>query len=132
VLVKWRGEQAKAVVRHAALEGLKDWSDDVLARSHRVVPEAPSDAPGAGQLKESGRVDIDPAKLRAVVSYDSPKDGRDDGRRQPSVGLAVLVHENMRARHAPGKQAKYLEQPLNETRRSGPEMVRRSIARVLR
>jgi hypothetical protein len=39
---------------------------------------------------------------------------------------AVYVHENMEARHAPGKQAKYLEQPFREKRGEIASIVRRT------
>ena len=36
-----------------------------------------------------------------------------------TANYALYVHEDMEARHAPGKQAKYLEQPARELNNSG-------------
>ena len=36
-----------------------------------------------------------------------------------ATNYAIYVHENMKARHAPGKQAKYLEQPARQLNNDG-------------
>jgi len=40
-----------------------------------------------------------------------------------TTGYAIYVHEDMEARHSPGKQAKFLEQPLREKRKRVIEIV---------
>lgn len=47
-----------------------------------------------------------PAKASAIVGY-------------AGVGYALYVHENLEARHKPGKQAKYLEGPARRLRNDG-------------
>ncbi len=124
--VRWHGERAKAAARRGAVRGLAAWADQVLEGSQRRVPVAPV---RGGFLRDSAKAQIDEGSLRAAVSYDSPPtraDGRSGG-----APISVYVHENMHARHATGS-AKFLEIPLNESRRSGPELVRRAIAEELR
>ena len=119
---------AKAAARRGGLRGLKQWGKDVLAESDKLVPVAPVKG---GFLRDSGAVDVDEARMRAVVSYSSPPK-RADGRAPGSVPVAVFVHEDMTAHHAAGKSAKYLEIPANASRKTGPETVRREIAKELR
>jgi len=122
------GDKVKARTRRGGISGLKGWANAVLKRADELVPEAPKGVPGAGYLKKSGKVTIDEARGVAAVSFASPPK-RSDGRKQPSAGLAVLVHEDMTAQHAPGKQAKYLEQPVNESRSVAPFTMKTSIGR---
>lgn len=115
--LKWYGGKAKVRARIGAARGLKQWADDVLKDSQPQVPVAPV---GGGFLRDSGKSEVDAAALRAVVSYDSP----------PGTHLAIWVHENMTAQHTVGN-AKFLENPLNESKHSGPETVRREIKQAL-
>jgi len=125
-VLRWYGERVKAAVRKGAVRGLESWADEVLEGSQRRVPVAPI---RGGFLRDSAKTAVDENDLRAAVSYESPPE-RADGR-MGGASMAVYVHENMRARHTGGKSAKFLETALNETRRSGPERVRREIAREL-
>lgn len=43
------------------------------------------------------------------------------------MDYAIYVHEDLQAAHAPGKQAKYLEQPAREKRAEMREIVRKEI-----
>jgi hypothetical protein len=125
-VMRWYGEKVKAAASRGAVRGLESWAGEVLEGSQRRVPVAPI---RGGFLHDSAKAQVDENALRAAVSYDSPPlppDGRRVG-----ASLSVYVHENMRARHASGKSAKFLELALNETRRSGPARVRREIAREI-
>lgn len=42
---------------------------------------------------------------------------------------AIYVHENLEARHKPGKQAKYLEQPARELQDVFKDMIREAAAK---
>jgi hypothetical protein len=126
-VVRWYGEKVKAAAKRGAVRGLESWSGEVLEGSQRRVPVAPI---RGGFLHDSAKAQVDEGALRAAVSYASPP-ARVDGRATGSGNLAVWVHENMRARHAAGKSAKYLEIPLNESRKTGPERVRREIAKEI-
>lgn len=126
----WRGQQAKAAMRRGAARGLKAMADDVYERSQSLIPEAPGDVRGSGYMKKTGRVEVDERELRAMVSYDSPP-RRADGRSQ-SRSVIVFIHEDMNAKHAEGKQAKFLEVPLSEATRLGGEVIARSVRRELR
>lgn len=125
--MKWRGEQATAALRRGALRGLKAWADDVFKESQRLVPVDTKD-PRGGRLKESGKVEVDAGKLKAVISYKGEHrkaDGKSSG------PTAIFVHEIMTVKHDGIQQAKYLEQPLMASRRSGPARVRAEIRREL-
>lgn len=41
-----------------------------------------------------------------------------------TANYALYVHEDLNARHAPGKQAKYLEQPYRELKPEIPKIIR--------
>ena len=48
-----------------------------------------------------------------------------------STDYAVYVHENLEAKHKPGKSAKYLERPLREKRDRMGEIVRQAMRETL-
>lgn len=84
--------KAFASITADAAKGLADAAEFLLDESTRVAPIE------EGTLIRSATATVDPAKLEAVVSYDTP--------------YAVRQHEDLDARHDPGRQAKYLEEPL--------------------
>lgn len=122
----WRGDEAKRRARAGAAEGLRQWADAVLESSQEQVPVAPV---GGGYLKGSGKVAVDEGALRAAVGYDTGPAKSGDGR-SGGGNLAVVVHENMHARHSTGK-AKFLEDPFNASKESGRETVAAAIKEAL-
>lgn len=109
--MKWWGDKAKGKASKGAARGLMFGSEHVLDQANRVVPVAQD----GGTLLRSGVADIDESELTAAVSYDTV--------------YAARQHEELTWQHAPGKQAKYLEMPLNEAQQSG--VVARLIAREI-
>lgn len=95
-------------MRAAAARGLHLAAEHVLTEANDRVPIE------EGTLQRSGRASVDAEDLRAAVSYDTP--------------YAVPVHEDMTARHDPGRAAKWLEL----TMAAEAETVRRIIANALR
>jgi hypothetical protein len=71
----------------------------LLRASQELVPVQ------TGNLRNSGRVQSSGSGFQTIteVGYFG-------------VNYAVKVHEDLEARHAPGKQAKFLEQPAREMR----------------
>jgi hypothetical protein len=119
VTMIWRGDEAKEAIRRGAARGLRQWAEeDIFEPSQELVPVAPV---GGGFLKDTGKVDVDEENLRAAVSYHTP----------PGEHLAIWVHENLTAQHQTGKTAKFLENPLNASRVSGPEKVAAAIREEL-
>ncbi|MFD7508122.1 hypothetical protein ACFV5N_02060 [Streptomyces sp. NPDC059853] len=90
--VRWDGARVEGAIRQAAARGLLVGAEHVLAESRRRVPI------DEGTLERSGAASVDEGTLTAAVSYDTP--------------YATRVHEDLTARHAPGRQAKYLESVL--------------------
>ncbi len=117
--VKWHGEKAKADAKRGAVRGLEQWAGDVLEKAQAIVPV--SRFARGGYLRDTGKAEVDAGAVQAAVSFDSP----------PGKHLAIYVHERMNVRHPDGKQAKFLEQPLNASRQSGPATMRREIAKEL-
>lgn len=75
----------------ALTAGLKDAAEHVLAESLKLVPLEES------TLARSGKVDVQ--GTQASVSYDTV--------------YAARQHEELDWRHSAGRQAKFLEQPMN-------------------
>jgi len=88
-----QGPDASKIVKAGAVRGLTLAGEYVLGESNAVVPIE------EGTLERSGTTSVDPAKLQAAVSYDTP--------------YAVRQHEDLSLRHDPGRQAKYLENTMN-------------------
>lgn len=112
VTFRWNGPAATATIRDAATRGLRDAAEHVLAESTKVVPLE------EGTLSKSGATSVDAATLTATVSYDTP--------------YAVRQHEELDYRHDEGRQAKYLEQPLNENRDTIARIIGDEIGKALR
>ncbi|QFY09641.1 hypothetical protein GBF35_25960 [Nonomuraea phyllanthi] len=73
---------------------LKDAALHVLQVANTRVPIQ------EGHLQDSGDTAVDRNEMRAYISYNQP--------------YAVYQHENLDLRHAPGREAKYLETALEE------------------
>ncbi|MDP9843253.1 minor capsid protein [Streptosporangium lutulentum] len=78
----------------AAERALRDAAEHVLGVANTRVPIQ------EGHLQNSGATSVDRSEMRASISYDQP--------------YAVAQHENLDWKHAPGRQAKYLETALEE------------------
>ncbi|MFD6421552.1 hypothetical protein [Streptomyces sp. NPDC060198] len=104
--------QVESALRPAAARGAYLAAEYVLGESQAVVPL------DEAALSRSGTASVDEASLTGAVSYDSP--------------YAVVQHERLDFRHAPGRQAKYLEQPLNAARRQVAAIVAAELRRAMR
>ena len=91
-LQRWRNQSERVMIGRMRKACLL-----VKRRSQIIVPVQ------TGNLKGSADTDVGfvGGKLRGIVFY--------------TASYAVFVHENLKARHKKGKQAKYLEQPLKES-----------------
>lgn len=69
------------------------------------------------RMSADTRIEGSGFNLACIVSY--------------STDYAVYVHEDLEARHKPGKQAKYLEQPLREKRTNIVRVIREGAAEDL-
>lgn len=93
-----------------AAEGLRRGLEHTLAVSNSRVPL------DEGTLMRTGRVDMD--KLGGSISYDTV--------------YAARQHEELTWKHAPGRQAKYLESAMNDTSDEVLAMMAVSLRRWLR
>lgn len=98
--------------RRRAARGLQLAAEHVLAESKQEVPL------DEGTLERSGKATVDETALTAAVSYDTV--------------YAVRQHEELTWQHAPGRKAKYLEDPMNRERRRVAEIIAAEIRRWLR
>lgn len=108
----WNGDEVTDAIREAAIEGLGFAAEHLLQVSRERVPLEET------ILERSGTPSVDPEKLQACVSYDTP--------------YAVRQHEEMDWRHDDGRSAKYLEGPANEERDTMNEIIATQIRRSLR
>ena len=105
--VKWYGAKVKAEERVGAARGLMLAAEHILEEATRIVPLL------EGTLMRSGVASVDAGALRAAVSYDTV--------------YAVYQHEGLDFAHPNGRQAKYLEQPLNSERAKCAALIAREI-----
>jgi len=98
--------------RAGAIKGLQKAAEHLLEVSRELVPIE------EGTLERSGVASVDEAELRAAVSYDTP--------------YAVRQHEDLTLKHDEGRQAKYLEEPMNTERSTMLDIVAAEIRRSLR
>lgn len=106
---KWEGRTWLRSTKRAAAKGLELGLEHVLAEARKIIPL------DEGTLERSGRVQVDPLTLEGIVSFDTV--------------YAVRQHEELTWKHAPGRQAKYLEQPMARERERVLEIVAATIRR---
>jgi len=93
-------------------------ANDVLNESKKIVPV------DTGTLKDSGKVErpkVDSDGIEVEISYGGS-----------ASEYALIVHEDMKARHDNGQSAKYLEKPVKAAQRTFVSDVARRYARNLR
>lgn len=106
----WKSAAAGKAIRGAVVLGLRKWAEYVLQQSREIVPL------DEATLERSGVASVDERELEAAVSYDTP--------------YAVVQHENMEYRHAPGRTAKYLERPWFASQELALGLVGKEIRKV--
>nr|WP_171111793.1 hypothetical protein [Streptomyces sp. N502] len=99
-------------MRAGAARGLYLAAEYVLAGSNEVVPLDES------ELQRSGTASVDPPSLTGMVSYDTV--------------YAVVQHERLDYRHAPGRTAKFLENTLNASRAEVAAIIAAEMRRAMR
>jgi hypothetical protein len=115
VQVKWNGAHLAALEKEAAKRGLYLWAEEVLTRSGRLVPKQEGTLQDSGVAHRPGSAGLE--EMQAAVSYDTP--------------YAVRQHEEMDYHHTEGRQAKYLETPLNASKDVGLRIVANEIKKKL-
>jgi hypothetical protein len=89
---RWEGRAWLARTQRNASAGLEKGLEHVLAEARKIVPL------DEGTLERSGRVVMDGSRIEGAVTFDTV--------------YAVVQHEELSYKHLPGRQAKYLEQPM--------------------
>lgn len=103
--IRWARDlrkQATQQMRAAAVRGVSDTAEVLLQEANKTAPHA------KGPLRGSGVASVDPQKVAAAVSYDTP--------------YALRQHEDTRLRHPdpqnpgsdPRGRAKWLQKTLQE------------------
>ncbi|WP_399088022.1 hypothetical protein ACGH2B_12495 [Streptomyces sp. BBFR2] len=110
--IRWNGAAVRGRTREGAVRGLLLGAEHLLAASRAEVPL------DEGTLERSGAASVDESSLTAAVSYDTP--------------YAVRVHEDMTARHSPGRKAKYLENPARREAGQIAAIIAAQVRRALR
>jgi len=99
--------------RNAVVKTIRWCLKDLLKKANKIVPL------DKGDLRKSGKYEVifKGSKVRGEVSY--------------NTHYALIQHENLEFRHAPGRQAKYLEQPAKENAKFYSEKMKEKIKEVL-
>lgn len=103
VHVEWYGDKVDQIDTAAARIGLQLAMEHLLQVSTERVPIE------EGTLMRSGTAAVDDHDLIGIVTY-SARNDRDN------YDYAVRQHEDLTLRHAPGRTAKFLEEPFLEER----------------
>ena len=91
--------------------GLKRAGLFLQRESQKIVPIETGTLKGSADTRSKGRGE----KTEVTVGY-------------YDTDYAIYVHENLEARHKPGKQAKFLEEPLRNKRERLREIVAEEVA----
>lgn len=114
VHVDWFGDKVETITTTAARRGLKLAMEHLLGVSTERVPIE------EGTLMRSGKSGVDDTELIGMVTY-SARNDRD------GYDYAVRQHEDLTLRHADGRTAKFLEEPLLEEADTMARIVAQSI-----
>ncbi len=104
-------DQAGRAARTGGARGLRDAAGHLLKASTAIAPYE------RDELIDSASADVDEADLTAAVSYDTE--------------YAIVQHEDLSERHDPGRQGKYLEQPLHDQARELTALIAQGVRRGL-
>jgi hypothetical protein len=110
--LRFEGAQAAREMRTAGARGLFLGAEHVLGVSNNRVPL------DEGFLQSTGTASVDEGDMTAMVSFDGP--------------YSVVQHERLDYRHAPGREAKYLENALNGSRTEVQALIAAQLRRALR
>lgn len=127
VRFQWRGEDLQNLVYAAVVRAQEENAMDLAAKAKALAPIE------SGDLRAS----IDGTLTEATLTR--PEDGGTTWYVGSNLPYALRQHEDLSLRHSgpehgetDGGQAKYLEQPLNESREQYLQNIRDGIAEVLR
>lgn len=107
----WNGDEVEARITAASVAGLTLAAEHLLQVSRTEVPI------DEATLERSGVASVDEEDLTAAVSYSTP--------------YAVRQHEELGYRHAAGRKAKYLEDPMNNERETLLAIIATAVRRSL-
>jgi hypothetical protein len=107
----WDGDKLDRRAHSGAAQGLRNAAEHILQVSREQVPIE------EGTLERSGRASMDRSSLTAAVSYDTV--------------YAARQHEELTWQHAPGRKAKYLEDPFLTEEPQVAALIQAAIRRAL-
>lgn len=110
--LRFEGARAVQGLRGAEARGLLLAAEHVLGVANDKVPL------DEGFLQSTGTASVDEGDMTGMVSYDGP--------------YAVRQHEELEWRHAPGREAKYLENALNSSQTEVRALIAAQLRRALR
>lgn len=110
--MSWQGRRLwTSIGKRRAARGLHLALEHLLSESNKIVPL------DEGTLLRSGTVSMEDSQLLGAVAYNTP--------------YAVRQHEEVDWRHAPGRQAKYLETAVNANRQACLRIMQAELRRWL-
>lgn len=108
----WHGEEVKNRHKAGAAAGCRAAGEHLLEVSRREVPL------DTGALSRSGRVDSNGSEARVGISYDTP--------------YARVQHEDTSLNHPNGRNAKYVEGPMQREQQAMLAIIAGEIRRATR
>jgi hypothetical protein len=117
VRVDWYGGKVRDLQRAAARRGLELAMEHLLGVSSELVPIE------EGTLMRSGRSSVDDEDLLGMVTYSAHSSAND-------YDYAVRQHEDLTLDHAPGRRAKFLEDPTFDESDTMAQIVATQIRRA--
>jgi len=118
--VIWHGAKVKDAERRGTGRGLYLGAEHVLEEANRIVPFEDGDLERSGHAWPPEQVGLVGGEgMQTAVTYDTP--------------YAVDQHEELDYQHDEGRQAKYLETPINDAgvRSKVEELIAREIKAAL-
>ena len=106
-------KKSQAITAIGVARGLKQGGLFLQRESQKIVPVDTTNLKGGAFTRNIGGNGFD---ANVIIGY--------------VADYAVYVHENLQARHQPGKQAKYLEQPAREKKNEIFKIIKDEVKRI--
>lgn len=124
------GDKAVDATRRALYEE----AQIILGKAVRIVPFEHGTLAGSGMVHDpvvQGRDVLVEISFGGPAKDRTPRKRGVEGGGVVNVGYAFIQHENLSFRHAPGRRAKYLQEPVEQAQKGLQDKLTRRVSAII-
>lgn len=118
----------------ATRRALYEEAQIILGKAVRIVPFEHGTLAGSGMVHDpvvQGRDVLVEISFGGPAKDMRPRNKSGDAGGSVNVGYALIQHENMTFRHAPGRRAKYLQEPVEQSQKGLQDKLTRRVSAII-